>query len=103
MNHRHWTIAIATFVAALGSSMQASAHEPNQFDQTGAPKAAASTQHKMEKFSDLDKNSDGHLTAAELSTEHMLHKHFSAADSNGDKQLSEEEVSKHYAAMNAKK
>lgn len=104
MNHRNWTIAIATGVAALGLSMQASAHDPKQFDRMAPPVATASAGHKMDKFSDLDKNSDGHLTAAELPTDHMLHKHFSAADSNGDKQLSDTEVSKHHAAMmNAKK
>jgi hypothetical protein len=104
MNHRNWTIAIVTGVAALGLSMQANAHDPKQFDRMAPPEAAASTEHKMDKFSDLDKNSDGYLTAAELSAEHMLHRHFAAADSNGDKKLSEAEVSKHHAAMmNAKK
>jgi len=103
MNNRNWTVAIATGVAALGLSMQASAHDPKQLDQMDAPKAAASADHKMEKFSDLDKNGDGYLTAAELPAAHMLHKHFPVADSNGDKQLSKAEVSKHYAAMNATK
>lgn len=103
MNHRNLTIAIATGVAALGLSMQANAHEPKNFDQMAAPAAAASTEHKMEKFSDLDKNSDGHLTATELPANHMLHKHFAAADSNGDKKLSDAEVSKHHAAMKAMK
>ncbi len=103
MNHRHWTIAIATGVAALGLSMQANAHGPKQFDRMAPPQATASAEHKMDEFSNLDKNSDGHLTAAELPADHMLHRQFSAADSNGDKKLSEAEVSKHHAAMNAKK
>ncbi len=99
MNNRNWTIAIATGVAALGLSMQASAHDPKEFDRMTAPAAVAPTEHKMDKFADLDKNSDGYLTAAELPAEHMLHKHFSAADSDADKKLSKVEVSNHHAAM----
>ncbi len=54
-------------------------------------------------FSDMDKNHDGNLSKDELPTMSMLYQHFSTADANNNKLLSEDEVNKHRADMAAGK
>ncbi len=54
-------------------------------------------------FADMDKNHDGNLSKDELPTNSMLYQHFSTADANGNKLLSQDEVNKHRADMAAGK
>ena len=52
-------------------------------------------------FEQMDKNHDGGITPDELSPTEMLYEHFSAADTDGDGQLSADEIVKHRADMAA--
>lgn len=52
-------------------------------------------------FEQMDKNSDGGITPDELSTTEMLYEHFSAADADGNGQLSADEIVTHRANMAA--
>ena len=52
-------------------------------------------------FAGLDKNQDGGITKDELADTHMLNKHFTAADTDGDGKLSQVELIWHIAEMKA--
>ena len=52
-------------------------------------------------FEQMDKNHDGGITPDELSPTEMLYEHFSAADTDGNGQLSADEIVKHRADMAA--
>lgn len=52
-------------------------------------------------FEQMDKNGDGGISPDELATTDMLYEHFAAADTDGNGQLSADEIVKHRADMAA--
>lgn len=93
------TALMTPAVAMLGacSSMH---HDMNDHAAMSSAGMDTSSMDSM-SFSDMDKNHDGNLSKDELPTNSMLYQHFSTADADGNKLLSEAEVAKHRADMAA--
>ena len=98
--------ALMTPAVAMLGACASMHHDMDDHTSSSAMASSAgmdtSTMDSM-SFADMDKNHDGNLSRDELPTKSMLYQHFSTADADGNKLLSEAEVNKHRADMAAGK
>ncbi len=99
------TALMTPAVAMLGACASMHHDMDDHASSSGMVSSAGMDTSSMDSmsFSDMDKNHDGNLSKDELPTQSMLYQHFSTADADGNKLLSEDEVNKHRADMAAGK